>query len=205
MEGRWAGAQPALPHLTNNLHEGAPLRRSLAGWGFSSQPPRTSSSRGKDPPRQNQPGRVAQILSSRGRSNTKMTPAHLRKCIRHLPAQPRMTREFGAALEKRGTPDSSFERYNSQREHWVRWLGEYDGPGYYGRRTWRRTAEFVYNHINCPSMLIWLGEAAGVNKELVREAMRAALKAKPAFATQCGVIRRIIPWNAIETKLITRK
>ena len=29
---------------------------------------------------------------------------------------------------------------------WLRWLCEYDGPGFYGRQNPQRSAEFVYNH-----------------------------------------------------------
>ena len=45
------------------------------------------------------------------------------------------------------------------------------------------------------------GEATGVNKVVVRVVIVAALKATPAFATQCRVIRRIIPWDVVEAKL----
>jgi hypothetical protein len=38
--------------------------------------------------------------------------------------------------------------YTTQKQHWVGWLGEYQGPGFYGRRTGsRRDAEYAYNHI----------------------------------------------------------
>jgi hypothetical protein len=81
---------------------------------------------------------------------------------------------------------------------WLRrfgWLSEYDGPGGYARKTHSgRSAEFVYNHINNPAMLLWLAEAAGVSKDRLRAAKRAALMARPNGGTHCAVIRRIIPW-----------
>lgn len=38
--------------------------------------------------------------------------------------------------------------YLTQKQHWLRWLGGYHGPGAYGRLTGkRRDARFAYNHI----------------------------------------------------------
>jgi hypothetical protein len=126
-----------------------------------------------------------------------MSPSQLRRRIRKLPALPPVTAQLEAALAKRGTPDNSVERYSSQREHWLCWLG----AGYYGRENWNRTAEFVYNHINCPPMALWLGEASGVEKAAVVKAKNAALRAKPSFPSQSAAIRKVIPWTAIEANL----
>lgn len=53
--------------------------------------------------------------------------------------------------------------YMTQKEHWLDWLREYDGPGAYGRMAGtQRDARFAYNHIVEPKMLLWLIEAAGV-------------------------------------------
>jgi hypothetical protein len=60
-----------------------------------------------------------------------------------------------------------------------------------------RAAEFVYNHTNCPPMLLWLAEAAGVSKRDVLAAMRIALLARRNRGTHCAVIRRAIPWSII--------
>ena len=133
-----------------------------------------------------------------------MTPKRLRLKIRSLPARPRITTAFRIELEKVGTPDSSFERYSSQKEHWLRWLEKYDGPGYYGRQNCKRTAEFVYNHINCPSMLLWLCEASGIEKATIQKAKAAALRTEPRFPSQCKAIRQLIPWSTIEVKLKRR-
>ncbi len=49
--------------------------------------------------------------------------------------------------------------YTTQKEHWLGWLGEYDGPGGYGRVPGKkRDAKFAYNHIVNPEMLLWLFE-----------------------------------------------
>ena len=130
-----------------------------------------------------------------------MSPSQLRRRIHKFPALPSVTVQLEAALAKRGTPDKSTVRYSSQREHWLRWLEEYDGAGYYGRENWNHTAEFVYNHINCPPMALWLGEASGVDKETVVKAKNAALRAKSSFASQSAAIRKVIPWADIEAKL----
>jgi len=92
--------------------------------------------------------------------------------------------------------------YGSQKEHWLGWLGDYVGPGAYGRKNADRSAEFVYNHINCSPMVLWLGEASGVAKKLVRRAQRAALKAPSNMGSQCSAIRKIIPWAIIEARLM---
>ena len=91
--------------------------------------------------------------------------------------------------------------YHSQKEHWLGWLSEYRGPGAYGRKNGNRSAEFVYNHIVCPPMVLWLGEALGVSKERVAKAKSAALGSGSALGSQCAAIRKIIPWEMIESRL----
>lgn len=81
-----------------------------------------------------------------------------------LPAKPKFTAVLEHALLRRGIRDGSRSYHATQKGHWDAWLGPYNGPGYYGRKAWNRSAEFVYNHINCPPMVLWLGEAAGVPK-----------------------------------------
>ena len=50
--------------------------------------------------------------------------------------------------------------YGSQKEHWLGWLREYNGPGAYGRQTGKtRDAQFAFNHGQCAPMLFWLAEA----------------------------------------------
>jgi hypothetical protein len=57
------------------------------------------------------------------------------------------------------------------------WLSEYNGPGAYSRKAWRgRSAEFVYNHIGCPPMLLWLAEVTGLPKAKLLAAKRAAFQ-----------------------------
>src|SRR6476660_1253800 len=91
------------------------------------------------------------------------TPADLRKVIERLPVASPLTDKFEAVRAERG-PARRDVWYRSQRQHWLGWLGGYDGPGAYARRNWDRSAAYVYNHIVGPPMLFWLGEAAGVPK-----------------------------------------
>ncbi len=95
-----------------------------------------------------------------------------------------------------------FRAIERVKEHWLGWLSEYDGPGAYGRKSWKgRSAEFVYNHIGCPPMLLWLAEAAGVPKTKVLAAKRSALATGGRRATHCAKIRTAIPWSVIEERL----
>jgi len=93
------------------------------------------------------------------------------------------------------------EFVKSQKEHWLGWLSEYDGPGFYNRQSGKRSAEFVYNHINRAPMVLWLGEASGISKTKVSQAKRAALSARRGYSSQCAAIRKIIPWDMIEGML----
>jgi hypothetical protein len=129
-----------------------------------------------------------------------VTPKMLSRNIRGFRARLPITTEFERALQRRGTW-SSKPWYTSQKEHWLGWLAEYHGPGYYGRKRSNRSAEFVYNHIACPPMVLWLGEASGVRKATVIKAKRAALSAKAYFPAQCAAIRKIIPWELIKVRL----
>src|SRR5450432_2357821 len=110
---------------------------------------------------------------------TEMSPQTLRRKIRNLPACPRITTEFERVFRGDG-PGAVW--YKSQKQHWLGWLREYDGPGFYGRKNWKRSAEFVFNHICCPPMVLWLGEAAGVPKPIVLKAKTAAMSAPPNYS-----------------------
>ena len=113
-----------------------------------------------------------------------------------------MTVALEHALANRGRNGGKRVWYKSQKQHWRGWLLEYDGPGAYGRKTWKgRSAEYVYNHINCAPMVLWLGDACGISRRKVKAAGRAALKAGPNSSAQCAAIRREIPWAFIESRI----
>lgn len=131
-----------------------------------------------------------------------MTPSQLAVRIRKFRERPPHTTNFENILANRGTWSKSRTWYTSQKEHWLGWLSAYKGPGYYDRKNWHRSAEFVYNHIVCPPMVLWLGEASGVPTTTVARAKRAALATPPQFAAQCAAIRKTIPWQLIEPYLV---
>ena len=89
------------------------------------------------------------------------------------------------------------EWYTTQKEHWLGWLREYDGPGAYGRTSGKqRDARFAYNHIVEPKMLLWLIEAAGLNPELVDGAKRASAEGA-SLMQKSGTIRGVAPWAVL--------
>jgi hypothetical protein len=131
--------------------------------------------------------------------NWTMNRRELIDAIENLRAKPPMTVAFQRALERRGILDRS--NYTSQKQHWRCWLSEYNGPGFYVRNKWPQSAKVIYNRIVCPPMLLWLGEASGVDESKVAKAKRAALAGGKTFGAQSAAIRKIIPWEEIETAL----
>ena len=87
--------------------------------------------------------------------------------------------------------------YKTQKEHWLGWLHEYDGPGAYGRIPGKqRDAKFAYNHIVEPKMLLWLIEAAGVRTDLVNAAKRVSTQGESPMQ-KSGAIRKCAPWTVL--------
>jgi hypothetical protein len=132
-----------------------------------------------------------------------MTPQQLRRKIQDLESEPPLTVAFERELAE-STASLRKAWYSHQKEHWLGWLKEYDGPGYYGRQSWDITAERVYNRVVNPAMVLWLGESAGISTAQVKSAVAAAKSAGPKFAAQCGAIRRVIPWSDIEPLIASR-
>ena len=94
--------------------------------------------------------------------------------------------------------------YRTQKEHWLGWLGEYHGPGAYGRATGKkRDAKYAYNHIVEPKMLIYLIRAAGVDPRFVKAAEEAAAGGT-TMMQQSGAIRRHVPWEVVREALSAR-
>ena len=120
--------------------------------------------------------------------------------IETLPDTPPMTR----ALERRLRIGAGFGKawYTSQKEHWLRWLAEYDTPGAYGRTPAPDLlCQAIYNRLQCPPMVFWLGEAVGVPKGRLRAAFKAAAGAQRQYGRQTAAIRREIPWRDVETAI----
>ncbi len=93
--------------------------------------------------------------------------------------------------------------YHSQKEHWLRWLSEHETSGAYGRRpNSRRNCEFIYNRLQCPPMVFWLGEALQLPRASLNAAYMAAKSVRKHHATQTAAIRREIPWSQIENRVL---
>ena len=136
---------------------------------------------------------------------TDMSPRELARRITLISAKPLVTDGYERALRARGLFNAEEVWYKSQKEHWLGWLAEYDGPGGYNRKNWRgRSAEFVYNHLGNPVMLLWLAEVAGVPKAKLLSARRAAFSVRLHRASHCAVLRKIIPWQVVEDRLKTK-
>lgn len=91
--------------------------------------------------------------------------------------------------------------YLTQKEHWLGWLTEYNGPGAYGRQTGlQRDAKYAYNHIVEPEMLLYLASASGVDSVLVAAANHAFTE-RTTLMQASGAIRKIIPWETIAKAL----
>lgn len=137
------------------------------------------------------------------------SPQQLRRVIARLsPASP-ITDRFSAKWRRLGSR-GGFQKerktvwYRTQHEHWLGWLGEYAGPGAYGRKDHDRSAEFAYNHIVNPQMLVYLAEAAGIRRGLVLKAVRAALANWATMTAMSSAIRQTIPWAVVEGALVAR-
>ena len=92
--------------------------------------------------------------------------------------------------------------YSSQKEHWVRWLTDYHTPGVYGRKpNSDRSGQLIYNQLQCPPMVFWLGEALKVSNCALRAAYVAATGVRRHHACQTAAIRHEIPWRTIETRI----
>ncbi len=91
--------------------------------------------------------------------------------------------------------------YMTQKEHWIGWLFEYNGPGAYGRKTLGgRDAKFVYNHVVQPEMLIYLAQASGVSRSKVVSA-RQLLRTNQSLMQKASAIRKILPWELLAAAL----
>lgn len=86
--------------------------------------------------------------------------------------------------------------YRTQKQHWLGWLGEYSGPGAYGRKTYNRDAKFAYNHIVCPEMLVYLARAIPLRPELVKKVDEAYLAGSTDMA-KSGAIRKAATWSEV--------
>ena len=141
------------------------------------------------------------VQTSRADGPVALSPAALRTAIELLDARGPFSEKLTEALAVHRSKREPVW-YQHQKEHWLGWLGAYDGPGAYGRKVHSgRTAEFVYNHIMCPPMILWLGEAVGIGNKVMKQAVTACLEAGRTLPKQCGAIRSHVPWSMIVGRL----
>ena len=87
---------------------------------------------------------------------------------------------------------------HEHKKEWIRWLSDYDKPGPFNRQAGeKRSAKFAYNNLAYPEMLLWLGEAVGIDIGLI-EMVKADNKQIQNVRSQCAAIRRRIPWEDVE-------
>lgn len=134
-----------------------------------------------------------------------MTPRALRMVLGELPA----SCPIADAYEQRFRAGPGRRPwYRHQKEHLLGWLGEYEGPGAYNRTSRNLDAKHAYNHFQCPPGLIWMAEALGEDPIVVDRAMAAAVAEATGGkrpATQCRVIRELIPWARIAELIDARR
>jgi hypothetical protein len=135
-----------------------------------------------------------------GKAKRLETAADLLRLIRKLPEEASEANRLAWTLVRRDYGDDAVPR--EQKEHWTGWLRGYDGPGYYGRQNWKRSPAYVYNHLHCAPMLLWLAEHAGVPRPVLRRAARETLRAGPSSPSQAAALRAIIPWSEVEQRLL---
>lgn len=131
------------------------------------------------------------------------TPSGLRHKINKLRKynnNTELTDLYTDLSRQRGYNNSSNVWYSDQGEHWDGWLKGYSGSGFYARKNHNRTSEYVYNQINCPEMLIWLVESAGIDKTIIQSAIDKSID-NPKFQSRCKIIREEIPWTSINVSL----
>ena len=96
---------------------------------------------------------------------------------------------------------AGYNKYTTQKDHWLGWLNPAAGTGSYPRASGNeRGARNVYNRIVEPKMLLWLIAAAGVRKELVDAARVAAANDAP-LPTRAAAIRKYVPWVEVAAAL----
>lgn len=97
-----------------------------------------------------------------------------------------------------------YNRYTTQKAHWLGWLDPTAKTGTYPRASGNeRGARNVYNRIVEPKMLLWLISASGVKKDLV-ESARAAAANDASMPTRAAAVRKLVPWEEVKAALSKR-
>ena len=113
------------------------------------------------------------------------------KCIESLPED----KEMPAGTQ-------GYNRYRTQKAHWLGWLDSKSTTGTYQRQDApNRGAKYVYNHIMESKMLLWLISALELQPGLIERAKEDA-KNKKSMAGSCAAIRKVVPWQTLEKTLL---
>lgn len=136
------------------------------------------------------------------------TPQDLLERIELLSPKSPLSDAFAArwngATSDVATPrESAFAWNDTQYGHWLGWLASYDRQ-LHGIKEAKRSAEFIYNHISSPRMLIYLAEAVGLSARRLELATTAALADTKSLATMSAAIRKVVSWRTIERALLKK-
>jgi len=133
------------------------------------------------------------MATSVARSDELETITGLIAAIRRLPSDPDVPK---------GNP--GYNRYTTQKAHWLGWLGDTPGTGSYERKTPAgQGVRYVYNHIVEPKMLLWLIDAAGVDAAKVGLATQASAEGR-TLACKCRAIRKIVSYAMVSSALASK-
>ena len=107
----------------------------------------------------------------------------------HYPYSDKYIREVG------NSPDT---HARTEKQHMVQWFADNatHGSGVYSRQKPNQSAKNCYNKLENAASLLWIAEAAGVEKPIVAAAFEAARQAGD-YRRACGAIRKIITWSMI--------
>jgi hypothetical protein len=141
------------------------------------------------------------------------SPRDLLKAVKLLRSQNipyPLTTKYEVDLREIGLhPKETWYKY--QGEHWQGWIGGYVGVrgflfsrffgGSYKRKNRQRSAKFIYNHIMCPPMLIWLAEVTGFESERLKASIDTTFQTEQ-YQKQCAIIRKEFSWAEVEQAIL---
>lgn len=93
--------------------------------------------------------------------------------------------------------------WSDEQTHLVNWLGDYDGPGYYGRSGRGYDARHFYQHFQDGYGLLWLAEAVGVSRSILEQGASAIRNTHGRPGSKAAAFRRVCPWSVVEARLQT--
>jgi hypothetical protein len=100
-------------------------------------------------------------------------------------------------LPPRMPSDLPIDSYDTHQDHWIGWLREYNGPGYYGRSDTTITdARTVYQRFQCGPSILWLLAAGGESPLLIRSTTKEMqLRGNGRAQTEAKIVRDRHPWE----------